>query len=140
MRPVRELEVARDVVAVSMGVGHHQPVLRARMAGQPPLDQRVDRRAQREVRGVGRRSGVQQQRSFVPEQQEEERGFEMHGLVLPQDHGVFVVGMRLYLRGGVVLRRGPAGMPLDVEAAGEGRGRTEIDHETTVRRGAVNEG
>lgn len=84
-----ELGIAADVIAVTVGVRDHQ--LQA-AAGE----QLVDDRAQVRVAGAG----VQQESAFGPEQEVDERPFEVRSECLPDDRRAVVVPVDLVLRTG----------------------------------------
>jgi hypothetical protein len=71
--PAGELPVRGDVVAVCMGVGHHEAVAITRMGVQPSGYQLVDGRTQREQHRVLGRTGVEEQRRVRTEEQVHDR-------------------------------------------------------------------
>ena len=117
--PVGELPVARDVVAVRVGVQHQQPVVVPGVAGEPVRHQVVYGRTQREVLGLRRRPGVDQDGPLGPEEQEQERRLVVDRLVLPEDDGVLVVRVGLDVRVRVVLRGRRAVDPRHAQRTGD---------------------
>ena len=106
VRPAGEVTVAGHVVAVPVGVRHHQAV--PRRVPFPVTEQGVYRLPHP---AAGHRAGVEQHRALGAAQQVDERRLVVQVFALPQDERVVIDADHLDLRVGGPARRRPVNPP-----------------------------